>query len=1297
MSSVSDTADAISKILETEYRKKLIEQSATLIDKIKQRASKAKYGASDLMTKAMQIISIDLGSWRNSNATLEDIASFNGALNDVLGGDLAQFDFAIQKASGIVADNNVKVENEYKSLTDKMNRMIKKAGNLDLSDYASIVAFKKAMDDVENRKGNMALFTAQQMTEIQQKYAQILTSLPAGKTIDDIANELENEISNELNAKVNILSADLTSEASSDVRAKVKNPLLYHQLLSLSKLLKGDGYLDSLSAKDKLSLINAIDGIMTNGNYNYDVYSEYIKAKKYFLKKNMTEWAKSLAKNRRSIASPGLTGLVTSKFKNFFRAFTDVEGTTPSAELIADNFDILRLHSMDVELFNGYDMFDMGFLEREIFAPMASGVDGAVNRTQAKIQNLQDAMILLGDKSNRAVVKKALKGLREQYGVGSALNFRRLTAMFKRGSNENFYVEVSTRMASIIAHQIDHISNLREDQVADDMILKRNILDGMQEDKKEGVTMADRYGKLGGLSTLTGKYNELLDAIAYSALTNNGTTTLAGLTEQELLDKLTLSQRKAVTSWRSFIDANKDLVESSMIINGNTKALIKNYFPRRIAQIDDVTTIADYEEYINSQFENVGLSKGQIMERTGNAGRLDLNGNKVILNNLKSLNLLNQMKPYVDYIKAIGESVQELKDMAAETQDEEMKRQLNFAAAYAEGVQITIKRRLDNSLLNGDKAVNQNFSFLFKAVSVSQKFAANMWLISTMRQLGSDYPANILKTSAALAYANKTGKLQTWRLLSPSKSSVKTKNGTFYWDDYVKIAELTGSPVYRTVSMYSDNFLYDYSKTPEQAQRKQKVMSWQDMAVKKQAWMERFEGAFEKLTGESFDHQAFSDERGAYRAMFMEAVETASKAADSTIDRQFGLPSFARQPLRVNPFIPFFGRPLRYLINTYLPGNAGKYITIPKTNPFTFITGFMMGYPSIQFSLFRNYMKLAFSGASGLSVKDRAKYMSQALTEAYIPTFAYGVSRTFFGMLMASAGYAIYSAAGDEDEEKKLFDEMEQQSWWERQLSKFKLQMRESEAKVFENIINSLSANVIDPQQTYTARIAAGYLLFKIWKKEAILAMDKREVEVPYEYNGQMYTTTRKMTKEERTAMGKKIKQDESWWWGTFNVRPIEIYGGEEYENAVRKYDIGWAAGDATKGWETLFESIGGFSEIHKTASSVMTTYDLWKALDENQNIKQDELLLASILKGYGLIFSNFILGGKYGWAASLLSGDANKLSNTIIRDLEQQNNRYEKEQRDKEKKGGGGGLYNQGEGRGKIYGGKRKKGLYGQ
>jgi hypothetical protein len=642
--------------------------------------------------------------------------------------------------------------------------------------------------------------------------------------------------------------------------------------------------------------------------------------------------------------------------------------------------------------------------------------------------------------------------------------------------------------------------------------------------------------------------------------------------------------------------------------------------------------------------------------------------------------------------------------MASETKDEESKRQLNFAAAYAEGVQITIKRRLDNSLLNSDKALNENYGLFLKAALVSQKFAANMWLISTMRQLGADYPANILKTSAALAYANKTRKLQTWRLLSPSKSSVRTAKGKFYWDDYVKIAELTGSPVYRVVSMYSDNFLHDYTKTPEQAQRRQKVMSWQDMAVKKQAWMERFEGAFEKLTGEAFDHEAFRDERGAYRAMFLEAVETASKAADSTIDRQFGLPSFARQPLKVNPFIPFFGRPLRYLTNTYLP--EGKFKTfmnsligVSKNNPFTFITGFMMGYPSIQYSLFRNYMKLAFSSTSGLSAKDRVKYMSQALTEAYMPAFVYGMSRTFFGMLMATAAQAVYGASGDEDEQEKLFQEMEEQSWWERQLTKFKLQMGEAESKVIDNIINSLSTSIVDPQQTYLARTAAGYLLFLFWKKDAVMAMDKKEVEFTYELNGQTFTGTRKMTKEERSAMGRKIKEKESRLFSMFNVKPIEIYGGKEYDEIAKKPNINWVAGDPNEGFEKLFESIGGFSEISKTVSSLMTTYELWNALDENKNIKQEDFYLASILKGYGLVFANFMLGGKYGWVASLFSGDANKLSNTIIKDLDKQNQRFEKEQRIEEKKGsgGGGGLYNQGGGGGNIYGGKRKKGLYGQ
>jgi hypothetical protein len=42
-------------------------------------------------------------------------------------------------------------------------------------------------------------------------------------------------------------------------------------------------------------------------------------------------------------------------------------------------------------------------------------------------------------------------------------------------------------------------------------------------------------------------------------------------------------------------------------------------------------------------------------------------------------------------------------------------------------------------------------------------------------------------------------------------------------------------------------------------------------------------------------------------------------------------------------------------------------------------------------------------------------------------------------------------------------------------------------------------------------------------------------------------------------------------------------------------------------------------------------------------------ILLASIMKGYALIFANFMIGGKYGWVASLFSGDANKLSNAIL------------------------------------------------
>jgi hypothetical protein len=410
--------------------------------------------------------------------------------------------------------------------------------------------------------------------------------------------------------------------------------------------------------------------------------------------------------------------------------------------------------------------------------------------------------------------------------------------------------------------------------------------------------------------------------------------------------------------------------------------------------------------------------------------------------------------------------------------------------------------------------------------------------------------------------------------------------------------------------------------------------------------------------------------------MVFEAVEMASKAADSTVDRQFGLPSFARQPLKANILLPFVGRPLRNFLQSF--PNLWKNIfttTISKTSQASVILGFMMGYPSVQHALFRNYMKLAFSGTSGLSIKDRSKYLSQAITEAFVPTFIYGLSRAFFGALFTTAAAAVYGASGDEEEQDKIFKDMESQDWWDRNLTKFKLEMRKAEDKVFDNIVNSFSANIVDPQATFLLRTIAGLLLFQTMKKQAILDMDKREITEEYDYEGMKLTRTRKVSKEERTAMGRALKKKESEFWTRYNVRPIEIYGGQDYEDAVRKYDIGWAAGSATQGWAELFESVGGFGEVVKTVKSAYSTYDLWMALESGQQVNKDELLAASLMKGYGIVFANFMLGGKYGWVASLLSGDANKLSNTILKDLERKNKQYEREQKAENKKQQGGGV----------------------
>jgi len=1222
MSAVDNAAIEISLIIEKGYRRKLLQETSSLIDRLKS-ASKTKFAA-DFFVKVGEITDTDLSQLPNSTATLEDISKLNGNIKRILDGKLEGVQDALNILNSISPTNQQIVANEHKSLLTKIKDLIKDAQNNTLTnlDYQKLLGLQKAIEDVKDRKGNIAALTPEQQAEIMQQYG-ILMLTPLGN-INDVVAAKEADIKRETLALVEQAKNDVKSETS-DLRNKIPNGIMHQQFLRFLNALT-DNYLSNLSPKELLNLSNALNSVMTYGNYSNVTYSEYVKAVRYRLKTEGREWGVGISARRNKINSTGLTGFVTSKFKNFVRTFTDVEGATPSPDTIAKNLDLLKLTALDYELYSGFDELNMGFLEREVFGPMAMAIDAAATKTQAKLGELQSAMLSFADKSNNDVIKKAIGDILKTYNLSGTMLGMSLSARLKKGYGGAIYADISTRMAAIVAHQIDHISNLEPGEQAIDMILQRNIL----ESKTVGKTMYAFFTSGGqSFSSLSSNYNNYIDAIAYAALTNSGRGTLADKNADDLMNLLTEKQREGIKSWKEHINNNAELFEAAQIVTGNMKASIKNYFPRRVMSGNNIESISDAENYINGQSENLGLNQAQLKARSSDTGRLDLDGNRVLLNNMKALNLMNEVKPYLDYIKGIEDAIQDIQTNPKDVNE--------FAVAYLQGISMAVKNRLNASLMNNERAISDTFGTAYKAITGLQSIASRVWLISVSRQL-IDFGANITSLASGLAFENKKWANQIMRIFNPRDAKYKTDKGIYKWDDYVDIARFTGSPIYKVMSIYADNILYEYKKTPEELQRQQRVGSWQDMAVKKRGWMSRFEEAFNRITGEYLDHAAFKDERSVYHAVNLAAVEKAVAAADSFIDRKFSLPSFARQPISKQILFPMLGRGF-----SNLRKSNKRVTTMSKNNPAALITGFLQGYPTTQHQAFNSYMKLAFSTTSGLSLGERSTYFSRAVIEGMLPVLMYTLSRTYMGVIFMSSANAIMAAADDDDEMKKTFKELDTKEGWEKFIYKNKKAMESINDSAIDYILNSFTSVAIDPQTNFMLRTSLGLTVFAYWKQKAITELDKM--------------TNKKQVKQRKM----QIRKTEDMWFKIFNLKPFVLYGGEDYDRAFLMHYERYSPGKATQDWEMLVNSIGGISILYDVISNTSNFIKLMNAADGKSEVDKTNTLLAAGLQSYGMLFANIMLGGKLGVFANMISGDANKLGKYFMKE---EMSKYKEEKR---------------------------------
>ena len=1254
--SMEEATRQISAIVEKGYRRKMIGEMETAIDKIKTRL-KTKYSG-DLIPKIGNIVSISPSDWDRSNATLEDINLFNTHLRQIAKGDNTKIDPALDVLNSVTITDQQKTKSEFDKLNTKLTNLNNKvkAGTIDIAGLKDLIRLQKAINNIAERKGVEGAMSESQQAEIQKKFDELEKRLP--KPIEQLVQDKVSEVKDNVNSRVAQMKNELIDPASG-LGQKIKSNDLHYQFVRMVNNYLTDDYINNLAETNPsklVSLLSALDDIYNDGNYNNDSYLEYVSAIKYKFQKAFSEWSDNLSKNRSKFASNG----VVNAFKEVARTLTDVEGGNVSPEAIKNNLTTLRIHQYDVELTGKRDEFDMGILERDLFGPMAMHQDAAMNKTQPVIEKLRDAMILYADKSNHPVIKRAINAFGSRYGVEIDVMFGKLKQLTKRGYQTRLLHDVSVRMASIINNQIDDISNLAEGDVEIDIILQRSIIGVNTDDKGRPIysdkTMAQYYSKPGTLKLdVEQNYNKLVNAIAYAALTNNGTTTLVGLKEQELLDLLTPKQKEGIAAWREVINQTESLTEAAMVITGNMNPLLKNYFPRRVQQEKNVTEIDDTESYLNGGFEYGGLANNMLQSRRGNVGALDLDGNKVLFNYIKSLNLLVEVKPFLDYVKGLKDAQQK-----AEAEGD------LFAARYLKGIELFATEKLNAKLLQNEKSLNETFSAVFKNIAGIQSYTAKSYLISVVRQLALEYPINVAKAGIAIAFANRSFPKQIWRLLSTNKLSLKTSKGKFEWSDYMKVVQFTGSPIARTMNLYADNYVYEYSKSPEQLQREQKLMGWQDTRPKKFLWMNRFENAFKRITGEDFDHKAFEDERGMYRNMYLTAVEKASFLADATVDKQYGSSSFTRDPLRVNigtlPVMGiltgtliggpagtvtavttgaaggFFSRGVRNLLNRIFKTDRALF-TIKKDHEAALVTGFLQGYPSVQNKSFISDMKRAMSLNSGESFKKRAEIFSRGILESLLPSVTYVVTRTYTGLIFVTATGVILGIGDDEDKEEVKKNAL-QPNWWERQLYKTRKRFKQQKERLINDLAAGTTSVVLDPQSAFLIKMAGGLAMFKLWKEDAIEKMGEKGVK-----------------KDQINEMKKNIKNIENIWFDIYNIRPIDIIHGEAYEKALDRY---YSASEPTKDWEETAMTIISYQEIIQTIQFAKTWEELRKNAVENKDIDKDELYSAAVLKAYSILFTLNVLGGKYGYLLSMLTGDARKVSNTMLKDLETQQLEYE-------------------------------------
>jgi phage host-nuclease inhibitor protein Gam len=1251
---IDDIINKVTPVVEYEIKRSLLDKTNKLLNKVVSFSDKGKYTGNPGILIAENLYNLKSSNLLNSKATLEDIAILNEYLGEITKANINTSNIAdavsivkqfLQAPKQIAKSSKDSALGTINNLLDKLNN-----GTIDFNDYKKLASLEKDINDLSKDIGEMEGLTDDEKNNLTSRFNQLLNSLP--KPIEQLMEDVKENIDSDLSSNISRLKESV--ETSQEFRDSIENPYSFDELIGLKDALseelnkynqdKTKGFIGSLTPKDKILLSSTIDEAF-RGNVNSTLYGFSSMIKEFNVFDKSYEFGTTISNKRERIGSPEASSFASTRVDNFRKIFVDIDYNKSSAKLIADGMAVFKIHSLDVQLNTGIvDEFGIGTLEKNVYAPISNASDKAFNLFSENLTTLEESKKLLNSKGNYPAIKNGIRRLNQTVGTG--LFGKKTTLKYLKnllGKDNTLYFDLSNRMVTIIANQIDHISNLEEGQEGIDVALARNILKIKPKDYKnrEVKTFEQKYKNKPTAITDMTDAKEMFDTLAYGILTDGGTKTLDGLSTQELINLLPVDQQKVLAKWREHIDSNRYLSEAAMLRRGKKMAFLNSYMPRRV--IKEAGEILDIEDYMKDIEAGIGVDSGQLKSRAGESGRLNLDGLSVLYNNLKDLYLINEVKPSLDGLKGIDKAVDKLN----------LENNL-FASTYAQAVKLDISGRVKMALDSNERIVNDNLERVYKRIAGATSLAARILLIGNYRQIFKDYFSNILKLGPTLFFANKKAINQSYRLANPfSTVKYSTPNGTYVWDDYIDITAETGSPTYRTVTTRSDNFMYEFSKSKEQLQREQRLFSWQDMRPRKLAWMSKFEEAFLKITGEYLDHDSYKNKRGAYRAFYKTAVQRASDAADSLLDREQGLPSIIRQPLKMQ-LIPVFGRFLRNV-------SGGKLnTTISKNSPTALIFGFMAGFQSGINQLFSRHLRTALSVDKTITLEQRASEAAQALSKVIIPAIGYNLMGAIQGIAHATIENAVNSIGGGPEEKKEQYKKFNELEGWELQVEKMKTVFLKAEEKTMNTVLNSIFSSAIDANALGFIRPFAGLIAFKFWQEGKIEELNNKG-----------------LSKEQIEEAKKSIRETEALLMDVFNVRLIHALPTKEYRAAIlSKY-----RNKEVDGLKDIIKYTGAYGVLFSEADKVIDLFKLMSSTDDYEGLSESDIAVAATLKAYSLFFSNFVLGGKYGWLLSTFSGDARSIANMIISDEMTKLRSEEIESKKQSKKGGGFGSGGFGEG----------------